>query len=128
MAHLGRGSAPPRARLGGARAELDAALTLSRRHGFDSLTLQCLALLGLALLGWPPPRMLTWRSIPAVDHDDGRPVTKAFVGAATVTFNRPVPASGKPAPSPKVVIVAGRAHMSDGVGPAHRRRGVAHTS
>jgi LuxR family transcriptional regulator, maltose regulon positive regulatory protein len=31
----------------GARAEFDAALVLSRRHGFDYLTMQCLALLGV---------------------------------------------------------------------------------
>ena len=30
-----------------ARAEFDAALALSRRHGFDYLTMQCLALLGV---------------------------------------------------------------------------------
>ena len=48
LAHLSRGSARlERDDLGGARAELDAALTLSRRHGFDYLTLQCLALLGV---------------------------------------------------------------------------------
>ena len=48
LAHMSRG----RARLErddriGARAELDAALALSRRHGFDYLTMQCLALLGV---------------------------------------------------------------------------------
>jgi LuxR family transcriptional regulator, maltose regulon positive regulatory protein len=48
LAHLSRGSARlERDDLAGARAELDAALTLSRRHGFDYLTLQCLALLGV---------------------------------------------------------------------------------
>ena len=48
LAHLSRGSARlERDDLGGARAELDAALTLSRRHGFDYLSLQCLALLGV---------------------------------------------------------------------------------
>ena len=31
----------------GARAEFDAALALSRRHGFDYLTMQCLTLLGV---------------------------------------------------------------------------------
>ena len=31
----------------GARAEFGAALALSRRHGFDYLTMQCLALLGV---------------------------------------------------------------------------------
>ena len=31
----------------GARAELDAALDLGRRHGFDYLTMQCLVLLGV---------------------------------------------------------------------------------
>ena len=48
LAHLSRG----RARLAhddrtGAYPELDAALSLSRRHGFDYLTMQCLALLGV---------------------------------------------------------------------------------
>ena len=48
LTHLSRGSARlERDDLAGARAELDAALTLSRRHGFDYLTLQCLALLGV---------------------------------------------------------------------------------
>ena len=31
----------------GARAELDAALDLGRRHGFDYLSMQCLVLLGV---------------------------------------------------------------------------------
>ena len=44
----GPGRRPSRARRpGGARAEFDAALALSRRHGFDYLTMQCLALLGV---------------------------------------------------------------------------------
>ena len=48
LAHLSRGNARlERDDRAGARAELDAALTLSRRHGFDYLTLQCLALLGV---------------------------------------------------------------------------------
>ena len=48
LAHLSRGSALlERDDLSGARAALDAALILSRRHGFDYLSLQCLALLGV---------------------------------------------------------------------------------
>ena len=48
LARLSRGSALlERDDRAGARAELDAALDLSRRHGFDYLTLQCLALLGV---------------------------------------------------------------------------------
>ena len=64
--------------------------------------------------------MLTWRSIPAVDHDDGRPVTMAFVGAATVTINRPVPASGTPAPR--------RRSSRCRVGPTRARRPAWHTA
>jgi len=47
LARLGRGQARlERDDLAGARADFDAALTLSRRHGFPYLTMQCLVLLG----------------------------------------------------------------------------------
>ena len=48
LARLSRGMARlERDDRAGARAEFDAALTLSRRHGFDYLTMQCLVLLGV---------------------------------------------------------------------------------
>jgi hypothetical protein len=71
--------------------------------------------------------MLTWRSIPAVDDDDGYPISTAFVGAATVTINRLSPHRVRRLLA-VVVIVAARAHRCDAVGPAHRREGVTHTS
>jgi hypothetical protein len=37
----------------------------------------------------------------AVDHDDGRPVTMAFVGAAVTIHSRAVPTSGHASSSPK---------------------------
>ena len=36
-----------------------------------------------------PPRMTVWGPIPAIDGDDGRPVSEGFVGAATMTTNLP---------------------------------------
>ena len=42
--------------------------------------------------------MPTWRSIPTVAGEDGRLASTAFVGAATVTINKPVPGSGTAAP------------------------------
>jgi len=48
LVRLSRGKAQlERDERAGARAEFDAALTLSRRHGFDYLTMQCLVLLGV---------------------------------------------------------------------------------
>jgi LuxR family maltose regulon positive regulatory protein len=48
LARLSRGSALlDRGNRAKARAELDAALSLSRQHGFDYLRMQCLALLGV---------------------------------------------------------------------------------
>ena len=49
LARLGRGSALllERDDRAGARADLDAALVLARRHGFDHLAMQCLVLLGV---------------------------------------------------------------------------------
>ena len=48
LAHLSRGHAHlEHDDLAGARAEFGAALALSRRHGFDYLRMQCLALLGV---------------------------------------------------------------------------------
>ena len=48
LARLSRGTALlERDDRAGARAELDAALDLGRRHGFDYLSMQCLALLGV---------------------------------------------------------------------------------
>ena len=49
LARLGRGSALllERDDRAGARADLEAALVLARRHGFDHLAMQCLVLLGV---------------------------------------------------------------------------------
>jgi hypothetical protein len=53
--------------------------------------------------------MTTWRPVPAIDGDDERLVSRAFVGAATVRINRARPSVGHVWLSPDVVIVPSRA-------------------
>jgi LuxR family maltose regulon positive regulatory protein len=67
LARLSRGTTRlERDDLAGARAEFEAALHLSRSHGFDYLTLQCLAMLGAVARGAGDVQTMRAMSVEAV--------------------------------------------------------------
>ena len=116
----------------GARAEFGAALALSRRHGFDYLTMQCLALLGVVagLCG----ELRTMRTVSdealaiAADHGwrgfaAGRQAAAAMIGllrpaAATCP---PTPSAAPPMPWPRGPAAAASPDVA--VRPARGARG-----